>query len=106
MNEHPVPWIVCIMCGVFGATFLVAFLAQFDSTVISAGKIDDAPPQEKTKRWLDTLLSMSGRYVPPLTARDYGNVWRGTKGQRFLVPLGLGLCAISWLVHHYWIARL
>jgi hypothetical protein len=94
------------MSGVFGATFLVAFFAQFNSTIISADKIDETPANQKTKQWIDIILSMTGRYAAPVTFRDYRQVWAGTKGQRFLVPLGVALCAISWAVHHFWILRL
>lgn len=106
MNQHPLPWILCIMSGVFGAVMVVAFLAQFYPAVLEARKLDDAPPSEKPQRWLDLLITFSGRSSPGLGLSDYRRAWRDSSGTRFLVPIGLALCMISYLVYHFWILAL
>jgi hypothetical protein len=103
MEEHPVALIVSIMSGVFGGVFLIAFILPFDDKVMASRRADEAPPEKKVKSWIDLILSSTGRYQAGSSASEYKSVWQETKGMRFLVPLGLALCFISWLVHRIWL---
>ena len=85
MNEHPIASIVCIMSGVFGAIFIVALLAPFDAKNITARQMDEKPSEEKSN------------------LQEYKSVWNETKGVRFLFPLGLALCLLSYIVHRVWL---
>ena len=93
------------MSGVFGGAMLVAFFFQFDSTVMMGEKIDEAREGRKSQRWFEALLSMTGRFSPGLGLGDYKKVWEGTKGIRFLVPLGAALCAISYFTYRIWLKK-
>jgi hypothetical protein len=104
MNEHPLPWIVCIMSGVFGAVFLVAFFFQFDPNVVAARKADEEAVGQKPTGLLRTILSVLGSLgAATVTFSEYRRVWAESKGTRFLVPLGIALCLTSYFVHQVWL---
>ena len=99
MKEHPLAAIFCILCGVFGGIFLFAFLFAFDPTIVIAREIDETDSVQKPRRLIDLILSASNVIGGRVSWSEYRKVWDETKGDRFLVPLGIALCMVSYFLH-------
>ena len=99
MKEHPLGAIFCIMSGVFGGIFLFAFIMAFDPSVVIAREVDETGNPQKRGRILDLILSASNVVGGRVSWSEYRKVWADTKGIRFLVPLGIALCLISFVLH-------
>jgi hypothetical protein len=104
VKAHPIAGIICVMAGVFGGIFLFAFAMAFDPTVVVARDADAAAPKEKGRKMLDLVFTVTNGLGGRASLSEYRRVWVETKGTRFLVPLGLALCGLSFILYREFLA--
>lgn len=93
--NHDLALALCVMCGVFGGVMLLAFLSAFSSLNVFARSIEITKQRKKGFLW---WYFLSGLFA------DW-QIWKETKGIRWLIALGLILCLISFGIYHLYLAH-
>jgi hypothetical protein len=85
---------LCVGCGFFGGAMLFAFAMAFSNLNIAARAAQITKERKKGFLW---WFFLSGLFA------DW-HIWKETKGIRWLVPVGIALCAISYFIHRFCLA--
>lgn len=94
MNE--ISTIVSIFSGVLGGVMIIAFLWQFERGQIALRIAE----KEKRDPSLKTRYIYSTFILPFLERKE---IWKESKGMRFLLPVGAVRCGISYLTYSIYI---
>ena len=95
MKAHPIAAAICIISGVFGGVCLAAFVEAFDPTVVAGREADDAEPGDRTRRFVNLVSAVTQGLGGGVSLGGYRRTRAETERKRFLVPLGMDLCALS-----------
>jgi hypothetical protein len=89
MHDHPLAAALCVLMGVLGLVFVFSFLLPFDPDFVAINtRAETAEPCE-------------GHGESDLFgAAAYKRTWREMKQARFLVPLGILLCLVSFGIYY------
>jgi hypothetical protein len=93
--DHRLALALCIMCGVFGGVMLFAFCMAFSQLNVLCRSIQIARERKKSFVWWTFLGGLFADW----------EIWREIKGIRWLLPVGVILCVLSYAIHRAYLAQ-
>jgi|GEM_PF-3129771 len=93
--DHRLALVLCIVCGTFGGAILLAFMAAFSQFSILGRSIQIAREREKDFLWWYFFSGFVAAW----------QIWKETKGFRWLLPVGAISCFLSYAIYHVYLAR-
>jgi hypothetical protein len=91
---HDLAFAACMICAVFGGGILLAFAMAFSQLNVLGRSIQIAKERKKGFVWW---------YAASGLVADW-QIWRETKGVRWLLPLGAMFCLAAYLIHRVYLA--
>jgi hypothetical protein len=93
--DHRLALALCIVCGTFGGAIVFAFLAAFSQVSILGRSIEIARQRSKGFGWWYFISGFVAAW----------QIWKETKGFRWLIPIGGIFCLLSYVIYHVYLTQ-